>query len=168
VSSSGADQLGLVGSSFVGSNVAGTINGVTASGDGQVLAAPSTDPTLAGLALMVSTPSITSATSLGQFTYTAGLAGGLANLMASASASPNGELPSTISAMQSTSKQLGSQITVEQQLVVQQQQQLEAAFNNLESTLATLKSQSSYLTSMFGTSSSSVGSLTGSSSSSSS
>jgi flagellar capping protein FliD len=117
---------------------------------------------------MVSTPSITSATSLGQFTYTAGLAGGLANLMASASASPNGELPSTISAMQSTSKQLGSQITVEQQLVVQQQQQLEAAFNNLESTLATLKSQSSYLTSMFGTSSSSVGSLTGSSSSSSS
>ena len=168
VSSSGADQLGLVGSSFVGSNLAGTINGVTASGDGQVLAAPSTDPTLAGLALMVSTPSITSATSLGQFTYTAGLAGGLANLMASASASPNGELPSTISAMQSTSKQLGSQITVEQQLVVQQQQQLEAAFNNLESTLATLKSQSSYLTSMFGTSSSSVGSLTGSSSSSSS
>ena len=168
VSSSGADQLGLVGASFVGSNVAGTINGVTASGDGQVLAAPSTDPTLAGLALMVSTPSITSATSLGQFTYTAGLAGGLANLMASASASPNGELPSTISAMQSTSKQLGSQITVEQQLVVQQQQQLEAAFNNLESTLATLKSQSSYLTSMFGTSSSSVGSLTGSSSSSSS
>jgi flagellar hook-associated protein 2 len=168
VSSSGADQLGLVGSSFVGSNVAGTINGVTASGDGQVLAAPSTDPTLAGLSLMVTTPGIASSTSLGQFTYTAGLAGGLANLMASAAATPNGELPSTISAMQSTSKQLGSQITVEQQIVVQQQQQLEAEFNNLESTLATLKSQSSYLTSMFGTSSSSIGSLTGSSSSSSS
>jgi flagellar hook-associated protein 2 len=168
VSSSGSDQLGLVGSSFVGSNVAGTINGVAASGDGQVLAAPSTDATLAGLSLLVTTPGITSPTSLGQFTYTAGLAGGLANLMASASATPNGELPSKIAAMQNTSKQLGDQITVEQQMVVQQQQQLQAEFNSLEATLATLKSQSSYLSSMYGTSSDSLGSLTGGSSSSSS
>ena len=168
VSSSGADQLGLVGSSFVGSNVAGTINGVTASGDGQVLAAPTTNPALAGLSLLVATPGITSSTSLGQFTYTAGLAGGLANLMASASATPSGELPSKISAMQNTSKQLGDQITVEQQIVVQQQQQLEAEFNNLEATLATLNSQSSYLSSMYGTGSDSLGSLTGGSSSSSS
>jgi flagellar hook-associated protein 2 len=168
VSSSGADQLGLVGPSFVGSNVAGTINGVAASGDGQVLAAPSTDPALAGLSLLVTTPGITSSTSLGQFNYSAGLAGGLANLMAGASATPNGELPSKISAMQNTSKQLGNQITVEQQLVVQQQQQLEAEFNTLEETLATLKSQSSYLSSMYGTSSDSLGSLTGGSSSSSS
>jgi flagellar hook-associated protein 2 len=168
VSSSGADQLGLVGSSFVGTDVAGTINGVTASGDGQVLAAPSTDPTLAGLSLLVTTPGITSSTSLGQFNYNAGLAGGLANLMSSASATPDGELPSKISAMQNTSKQLGTQITVEQQMVVQQQQQLEAEFNTLEETLATLKSQSSYLSSMYGTSSDSLGSLTGGSSSSSS
>ena len=164
VSSSEADQLGLVGSSFAGTDVAGTIDGVAAAGDGQVLAAPATNQTLAGLALMVTTPGITSQTSLGQFTYNAGLAGGLANLMASATATPSGELPSKISAMQSTSKQLGSQITVEQEIVVQQQQQLEAEYNNLESTLATLNSQSSYLTSMFGTSSSSEGSLTGSTS----
>jgi flagellar hook-associated protein 2 len=168
VSSSGADQLGLVGSSFAGSNVAGTINGVAASGDGQVLAAPVSDPTLAGLSLLVTTPGITSSTSLGQFNYTAGLAGGLANLMASATATPSGELPSAISALQNTSTQLGKQVTVEQQMVVQQQQQLEAEFNNLESTLATLKSQSSYLSSMYGTSSDSLGSLTGGSSSSSS
>ncbi len=168
VTSSGADQLGLVGSSFAGSNVVGTINGVAASGDGQVLAAPVTDPALAGLSLLVTTPGITSSTSLGQFNYTAGLAGGLANLMASASATPSGELPSKISAMQHTSKQLGDQITVEQQMVVQQQQQLEAEFNNLEATLATLKSQSSYLSSMYGTGSDSLGSLTGGSSSSSS
>ena len=84
VSSSGADQLGLAGSSFVGADVAGTINGVAASGDGQVLAAPVTDPALAGLSLLVTTSGITSSTSLGQFTYNAGLAGGLANVMASA------------------------------------------------------------------------------------
>jgi flagellar hook-associated protein 2 len=168
VSSSGSDQLGLVGSSFSGTDVAGTINGVAATGDGQVLAAPSTDPTLAGLSLLVTTPGITSATSLGQFTYAPGLAGGIGNLMVGAAASPNGELPTKITALQTTSKQLGTQITTEQQLVVQQQQQLEAEFNNLETTLATLKSESSYLTSMFGTSSSSLGSLGGDSSSSSS
>ncbi len=168
VSSSGSDQLGLVGSSFAGSNVAGTINGVAAQGDGQVLSAPSTDPTLAGLSLLVATPSIGSTTSLGQFTYRPGLAGGLANLMASAATSPDGELPSKITSMQATSKQLGTQITTEQQMVVQQQQQLESEFNTLESTLATLKSQSAYLTSMYGTGSDSLGSLTGDSSSSSS
>ena len=168
VSSSGSDQLGLAGSSFAGSDVTGTINGVAASGDGQALSAPSTDQTLAGLSLLVTTPGITSPTSLGQFTYSAGLAGGLANLMVSAAASPNGELPAKITALQSTSKQLGTQITAEQQLVVQQQQQLQAEFNNLESTLATLNSQSSYLSSMFGTSSDSLGSLTGGSDASSS
>lgn len=168
VSSSGSDQLGLVGSSFTGTDVAGTINGVAASGDGQVLSAPTTDPTLAGLSLLVTTPGIASTTSLGNFVYQAGLAGGLANLMASAAAAPNGELPAKITAMQNTSKQLGTQITTEQQIVVQQQQELETEFNNLESTLTTLKSQSSYLTSLYGTSSDSFGSLTGSSSSSSS
>ena len=88
--------------------------------------------------------------------------------MASAATSPDGELPSKITSMQATSKQLGTQITTEQQMVVQQQQQLEAEFNTLESTLATLKSQSAYLTSMYGTGSDSLGSLTGDSSSSSS
>lgn len=168
VSSSGSDQLGLVGSSFVGTDVAGTINGVSASGDGQVLAAPSTDPTLAGLSLLVTTPGITSSSSLGQFSYEPGLAGGIGNLMVDAAASPNGELPSKITALQGTSTQLGTQITTEQKLVVQQQQQLEAEFNTLETTLSTLKSESAYLTSMYGTSSSSLGSLDDGSSSSSS
>jgi flagellar hook-associated protein 2 len=168
VSSSGSDQLGLTGSSFAGTDVAGTINGVSSSGDGQVLSAPTSDPTLAGLSVLVATPGITSSTSLGEFSYDPGLAGAVANLMVGASASPNGEIPSRITALQSTSKQLGTQITTEQQLVVQQQQQLEAEFNNLETTLTTLKSQSSYLSSIFGTSSDSLGSLLGSSSSSSS
>jgi flagellar hook-associated protein 2 len=167
VSSSGSDQLGLVGSSFVGTDVEGTINGVTALGDGQVLSAPTTDPTLAGLSMLVTTPGITSSSTLGTFDYQAGLAGGLANLMASAAASTNGEVPAKITSLQNNSKQLGMQITTEQQIVVEQQQQLEAEFNNLESTLSTLNAQSSYLTSLYGTSSDSLGSLTGDSSSSS-
>ncbi len=159
VNASGADQLGLVGSVFTGADVAGTIDGVAATGDGQVLSAPSTDPTLAGLSLLVSTPGIASSTALGQFSYTAGLAGGLASL-SSAAVATNGELPAKITAAQSTAKQLGTQITVEQQLVVSQKQQLEAEYNQLETTLTTLKSQSSYLTNAFGTSAGSLGSLT--------
>ena len=44
VASSGADELGLVGATFVGTDVAGTINGVAGTGDGQVLAAPTAGP----------------------------------------------------------------------------------------------------------------------------
>ena len=58
VTSSGSDELGLVGS-FSGSDVEGTIDGVTATGDGQVLNSPVDDPTLAGLSLVVTTPGIT-------------------------------------------------------------------------------------------------------------
>jgi flagellar hook-associated protein 2 len=167
VSSSGSDQLGLVGTSFAGTDVAGTINGVTASGDGQVLAAPTSDPTLAGLSVLVTTPGVTSLTPLGTFTYSSGLAGGVANLAAEA-VGTGGELPTKIASLQASSSQLGGQITLEQQLVTEEQQQLDTEFDNLETTLSNLKSESTYLTSIFGASADTLGSLTGSSSSSAS
>jgi flagellar hook-associated protein 2 len=163
VTSSGADELGLVGAAFVGTDVAGTINGVAATGDGQVLAAPTSDPTLAGLSVLVTTPGVTSLTPLGTFTYGSGLAGGVAHL-AAAAVGVGGELPTKITSLQASSSQLGSQITLEQQLVTEEQQQLDTEFDNLETTLSNLKSESSYLTSIFGASADSLGSLTGSSS----
>jgi len=152
VTSSGADQLGLAGT-FAGSDVAGTIDGVSGTGDGQVLNSPVTDPVLAGLSLVVDTPGITSATSLGTYTYAPGLAGGLASLSYTSTAT-HGELPATITGLQNTNSSLSSQITVEQHLLAQQQQALTTEFNNLETTLASLKSQSSYLSSLSGSSSS--------------
>jgi flagellar hook-associated protein 2 len=161
VTSAGSDELGLVGS-YAGADVAGTIDGVVGSGDGQVLNAPVSDPILAGLSLLVTTPGITSSTNLGTFTYAPGLAGGLAAL-ATTSTATGGELPATITGLQNTNTSLRSQITLEQQLLTQQQNALTTEFNNLEITLSSLKSTSSYLTSL-----DSAGSSSGSVSSSNS
>jgi flagellar hook-associated protein 2 len=146
VTASGSDELGLAGS-FSGSDVAGTIDGVAATGDGQVLADPISDPILAGMSLLVTTPGISSSTNLGTFTYAPGLAGALASL-STTSTGTNGELTTTISGLQNNNKSLSSQITLEQQLLTQQQNALMAEFNNLEATLASLKSQSSFLSSL--------------------
>ncbi len=155
VSSSGSDQLGLAsGSAFTGTDVAGTINGVAATGTGQFLSAPASDPTLAGLSLQVATPGITSPTAIGSFTYAPGLAQGLATLAAGVLASPSGQITATIASLQSTSSEIGTQVSIEQQVVVEQQQALTQEFNNLETTLTSLKTESSYITSAFGGSSS--------------
>ncbi len=159
VTSSSTDVLGIAGTAFTGTNVAGTINGVTATGNGQILTAPSSDPTLAGLAVQITTPGITSSTSLGTFTYTPGLSGSLANLAETALNPTNGEIQSKIQSLQNSSTQVGSQITLQQKLVVQEQQQLTAEFTAMETTLAQLKSEQSYLSALGG--GSSIGSLTG-------
>ncbi|MCL5048104.1 MAG: flagellar filament capping protein FliD [Firmicutes bacterium] len=164
VTSSSTDVLGIVGSSFTGTNVAGTINGVAATGSGQILTAPSSDPSLAGLSLQVTTPGITSSTSLGTFNYTPGLSGSLANLVETTLNTTNGEIPSKIQSLQNSSTQIGSQITLQKKLIVQEQQQLTSEFTAMETTLAQLKSEQSYLSSLSG-SSSSIGSLTGATSS---
>jgi len=106
---------------------------------------------------------VASATPLGTFSYSSGLAGGVAHLAAGA-VGVGGEFPTKISSLQASSSQLGSQITLEQQLVTEEQQQLDTEFNNLEKTLSNLKSESTYLTSIFGASADTLGSLTGNSS----
>ena len=67
------------------------------------------------------------------FTYQLhGLAGGIAHL-AAAAVDTGGEFPTKITSLQASSSQLGSQITLEQQLVDQEeQQQLDTEFDNLE------------------------------------
>jgi flagellar hook-associated protein 2 len=156
VSGSGADPLGIVSASpFGGSDVAGTINGVAATGSGQVLSAPVSDPTLAGLALQVQTAGISSPVQIGTYGYSPGIAQALASLAAAAVAPDSGQIATAISSLQATSTTIGSQISIEQQLVVQQQQALTQEYTNLESTLASLKSESSFLTQTFGSNSAS-------------
>lgn len=160
VSSSSTDVLGIVGTSFTGTDVAGTINGVAATGNGQILTAPINDPTLAGLSLQVTTPGITSTTSLGTFNYTQGLSGALANLAVTTLNTTGGEIPSKIQSLQSNSTQIGNQITLQKKLIVQEQQQLTTEFTNMETVLAQLKSEQSYLSALGG-SSGLLGSLSG-------
>ncbi|MCU1492014.1 MAG: flagellar hook-associated 2 domain protein, partial [Acidimicrobiaceae bacterium] len=171
VSASGTDELGLASASaFTGADVAGTINGVAATGSGQFLSAPGTDPVLAGLTLQVTSTGISTPTAIGTYNYAPGLAQGLATLALQSNASPSGLLPARITQLHNTSTGLGSEIAFEQQVVNEQQAALQQEFTNLESTLATLKGQSSFLANAFGGSSStgSTGSSSGSSTSGSS
>jgi flagellar hook-associated protein 2 len=157
VSASGADQLGLTtsGTSYAGTDVAGTIDGLTATGVGQILSLSDPSSRANGLVLKVTTPGITSATSLGTVDYAPGLAQGLANLSEQAAITPNGQIPDTISGLKNTLTNVTRQITLQQQLVATQQATLTQEFTNLEETLSQLSSESQFLADSSSSSSSS-------------
>jgi flagellar hook-associated protein 2 len=146
-----AGTLGLTGgtasATYSGTDVAGTINGVAATGSGQFLSAPASDPTLGGLSLMVTTPGITSATDLGTYSYTPGIAQALASFSNSMSAPVTGAISQTITGMQSQSARLTPQINWYSSIVSQQQQLLMAQYATMEENLGTIKNQASSLTS---------------------
>jgi flagellar hook-associated protein 2 len=175
VAASGSDQLGLTsgGSTYTGTDVAGTINGLAAVGSGQDLSSYNTGDNADGLVVQVTTPGITSATALGNVDYAPGFGQGLAHIAATSSLAPNGIIPVTIAGLQGTLAEVGSEISMQQQLVATQQAALTAEFTNMETTLSQLQSESSFLNQAFGgssssSSSSSLGSASSSSSGSSS
>jgi len=167
VGASGSDQLGLTsgGSTYAGADVAGTINGLAAVGSGQDLSSYNSGNNANGLVLQVTTPGITSATALGSVTYAPGFGQALAHLATTASLAPNGIIPVTIAGLQGTLAEVGSEISMQQQLVATQQAALTAEFTNMETTLSRLQSESSFLNQAFGGSSSSSGSSSSGSSS---
>jgi flagellar hook-associated protein 2 len=163
LSASGADQLGLTtsGTSFAGADVIGTIDGQAATGVGQTLSLADEGNPANGLTLEVTTPGISSATSLGTVNYDPGLAQGLANLAQHSSVTPNGQIADTISGLNNTLENVTQQIALQQQLVNTQQQTLTTEFTNMETSLTQLKSESSYLSDESSTSSSSSSSSSG-------
>jgi flagellar hook-associated protein 2 len=160
VAASGSDQLGLTsgGSTYTGTDVAGTINGLAAVGSGQDLSSYNTGDNSNGLVVQVTTPGITSSTALGTVTYAPGFGQGLAHIATTASLAPNGIIPVTIAGLQGTLAEVGSEISMQQQLVATQQAALTTEFTNMETTLSQLQSESSFLNQAFGGSSSSSGS----------
>jgi flagellar hook-associated protein 2 len=160
VAASGSDQLGLTsgGSTYTGTDVAGTINGLTAVGSGQELSSYNSGDNANGLVVQVTTSGITSATALGTVTYAPGFGQGLAHIATTASLAPNGIIPVTIAGLQGTLAEVGSEISMQQQLVATQQAALTTEFTNMETTLSQLQSESSFLNQAFGGSSSSSGS----------
>jgi flagellar hook-associated protein 2 len=159
VSESGSD-FGLAGG-FSGTDVSGTINGVAATGNGQVLSAPTSDPVLAGLSLEVTVPGITSATTIGSYTYNPGVGQAL-DSVASNFTSPTGEVTSEINNLQQQSLSLNPEIAMYQQIANEEKAMLEAQFSQLDATLASLGQQSSYLASALGGSSGSSSGSSGS------
>ena len=160
VTASGPDQLGLTsgGTTYSGTDVAGTINGLPAVGSGQDLSSVNSGDNANGLVLQITTPGITSATALGSVTYAPGFAQGLAHIAMTASLAPNGIIPVTIAGLQGTLAEVGSEISMQQQLVATQQAALTAEFTNMETTLSRLQSESAFLNEAFGGGSSSSGS----------
>jgi flagellar hook-associated protein 2 len=152
-SNTAAGTTGLAGATagtattFTGTDVAGTINGVAATGSGQYLSAPATDPILGGLSLRVAATGITSSTDLGSFTYTPGVAQAVASLAGTMADPVTGEITRTITGLQTQSTGLNTQISFYAQIVAQQQKLLMAQFASLESQLGALKNQSSELAS---------------------
>jgi flagellar hook-associated protein 2 len=148
VSASGADQLGLTssGSSYAGTDVAGTIDGQAATGTGQILSLSDPGDPANGLVLQIVAQGITSSTSLGTVDYAPGMAQGLANMAEQATIAPSGQLPVTISGLQSTLSNVTGQVALQKQLVSTQQATLTQEFNNLEETLSRLSSESQFLT----------------------
>ncbi len=144
-STNGSSSTGLAGS-FAGVDVAGTINGVASTGSGQVLTAPLSDPTLAGLTLGVTA----TAPGSGTFVYSPGIAQSIANVAQEFSKPVGGVITTTISGLNNASTGLDSQITFYQNLSNQQKQALINEFSQMEARLGVLKSQGSYLQSALG------------------
>jgi flagellar hook-associated protein 2 len=157
VATTGSDQLGLTGSgaTFTGTDVVGTIDGQAATGAGQILTLEGGTTGADGLAVQVTATGITSATSLGTLSFTPGAAQSLAHLAKTAVLPSNGSLSLSITGLKSTLSEVGLEISQQQQLVDTQQTALTQEFANLESTLAKLNSESSFLTSQANASSSS-------------
>ena len=149
-SNTGSGTLGLTGGSasatYSGTDVQGTINNVAATGTGQFLTAPATDPTLGGLSLQVTATGATSGSPItGTFTYTPGLAQAVANLADSMSNPATGSITQTIKSLQSQSTLLTPQIQFYTNIMNAQQKVLMNQYANLEATLGQLKNQSSSL-----------------------
>ena len=149
---SGSGTTGLGGTTagtpatFTGVDVAGTIDGVAATGTGQYLSVPLTAQSpAAGLELQVTSPGITSATSLGTIAYSPGLAQMLANVADGASNAATGSITQTIKNLQNQSQGLNSQITFYGNIAAEEQKMLTMQFSQLQTTLGTLQNQSQSL-----------------------
>ncbi|HEV3188520.1 MAG TPA: flagellar filament capping protein FliD [Acidimicrobiales bacterium] len=162
VTASGGDQLGLTtaGTTYAGTDVVGTIDGQAATGVGQILSLTSPGDAADGLNLVITTPGITTSTSLGTVNYKPGLAQGLANFAQLASVGPNAQIPTMIAGLNNTLNNVAGQIALQNQLVATQQATLTTEFTNMEKMMTKLKSTSSFLSS-----SSAAGSAASSSSS---
>lgn len=141
------DQTGLVSAAgtwqpHAGTDVAGYINGVFSSGNGQTLQSPATDPTLGGLALTVTA---TTTGPLGTFNYNPGIAARLDSVASNAVDFGSGAITTAISGRQSSITDLDAQISDWDTRLAAKEAMLRQQFADLETALGKLKDQSSWL-----------------------
>jgi flagellar hook-associated protein 2 len=141
------NQTGLAGTAgawevHAGLDVAGTINGVTANGNGQTLIAPPGDKTLAGLALTITG---TAVGDLGTFSFNPGAAQRLATVASRATDFSNGTITTAINGTQDEMRDLDSQISDWDTRLQAKQDLLQQQFSALETALGQLKNQGNWL-----------------------
>ena len=141
------EQTGLVAAtgvweSHAGSDVAGTINGVTATGQGQALIAPATDPALGGLALTVTA---TTPGALGTFTYVPGVAARLDAAASDAIDFGTGSITTAISGRQSRIGDIDRRISDWDVRLARREATMRRQFAAMETALGNLRNQSNWL-----------------------
>ena len=134
---------GSTWNTVAGTDVAGTINGVAATGVGRLLTATDADPLARGLALTITA---TAPGNLGDVTYTPGVAGRLQTAVGRATDSKDGSIVQTIKTTKSQSSDLADQITAMTDRYNKRMAALKDQFATLERTLSQLKSQLAYIT----------------------
>ena len=136
-----SDLLGGSGNSNAGSNVAGSINNVAATGSGQLLSG-ATNTAVEGLKLKISA---SSAGDQGNLNYTQGFAYQL-NQLISNFLDDNGLIAARTTGINSTIKKVDSKITTMQDRLSRLQKQYTQQFNSLDITMSKMNSTTSYLT----------------------
>ena len=137
LSGSAASLFGASPTSAAGTDVAGTINGVTATGSGQSLTSPD------GIRLKINA---TSAGNLGTVTVTSGYATQLSALIDSLSDTSTGAIASRTAGLNSSIKRIDSQITSFEDRMTTMEANYRRQFSALDAALSKMNSTSSYLT----------------------
>jgi flagellar hook-associated protein 2 len=153
-SSSALGVLGLSTAQATGTDVAGTINGVAATGNGQLLTGAA-GSAADGLALR-----ITASAPVSGVTVTAykGLAQQANDLFNQVTDSTTGSLANEENALSTTITDLTGQVTSQNALLAQQRIMYQAEFTEMETLIAGYQSQSTYLTALSNANSSSTSS----------
>jgi flagellar hook-associated protein 2 len=151
-SESGANSgIGFSGGTTVlGVDVAGTINGEPATGNGQFLMGATGNAKTAGLQIQYSG---TQTGSVGTLTYTRGVSSRLQDLISSFNDSIKGSLGAADKSLQTQIDGLDKDMTTIDDRITSKTNELKLTFANMEDALAKLKNQSSQVASMLGTTS---------------
>jgi flagellar hook-associated protein 2 len=148
----GAGQTGLAASAgsfeaHAGLDVAGTVNGVAATGRGQYLTASPTDATLAGLSILVTATAadVSASTDFGTVTYSPGVAQRFASVTKSATDLADGSLTTAVRGQQDRLADLARRIADWDVRLAQRQTTLKKQYTDLETALSQMRSQSTWL-----------------------
>lgn len=137
------------GQTFAGTDVQGTIDGLAATGTGQLLQG-ATGSSAQGLLVLVSATqaqlSAAGGSTTGTVDYSPGIAQSLANVAYAAGNPNDGSLVNAIAGQQSTMSTLSSEISAWNPILQEQETQLTDQYTAMETSLAALKDTQSYLT----------------------